>query len=259
MNNDGLPDIVVPRFSDGNIQILLNDPSNPGSFLSPQILTPPLTSYPYQVVVTDLDGDGLLDILISSADAGEIFYFLQNSANPGNFLPAGFFNVPNISNPSFAVADVDGDGIPDIVAVGITSSTNSSGTYGIVTFSQLAANRGHFAAPVTLDTDTGSFSTIALADMDLNGTQDIVIGSFNTGDVRVYYMDTAHLGKFTKKTDYPSAVPFSLQVGDITAMVCSDVVIGSATNAGVQVLLNDPGQPWWPSCSIQLSSHGPRP
>jgi hypothetical protein len=243
VNNDGLPDVVVPRFSDGNIQILLNDPSNPGSFLSPQVLTPPLTSNPYQVVVTDLDGDGLLDILISSANSGEIFYFLQNSANPGNFLPAGFFNVPNISNPSFTVADIDGDGIPDIVAVGITTSTNSSGTYGIVTFSQLAANRGHFAAPVTLDTDTGRFSSIAVADMDLNGSQDIVIGSADIGDVRVYYLDTAHPGTFTKKIDYPSAVPFSLQVSDINHDGLPDVVVGSALNPGIQVLLNDPANP----------------
>jgi hypothetical protein len=243
VNNDGLPDIVVPKFSDGNIQILLNDPSNPGSFLSPQILTPPLTSHPYQVVVTDLDGDGLPDILITSANDGAIFYFLQNSANPGNFLPASVVGVPNISNPSFAVADIDGDGIPDIVAVGITSSTSSSGNYGIVTLLQLAANRGHFAAPVTLDSGTGSFSTIALADMDLNGTQDIVIGSVNPGDVRVYSMDTAHPGKFTKKTDYPSAVPFSLQVSDINHDGLPDVVIGSVTNPGVQILLNDPANP----------------
>jgi hypothetical protein len=242
VNNDGLPDIIVPRFSDSNIQILFNNPSNPGSFLPPQTLSTPFTTFPDQILVADLDGDGLQDILINNTDDNGILYFLQDPANPGNFLAAVPLSVPNIPNPSFAVADMDGDGVPDIVAVGLTSSP--SGSYGVVIFLQQAAHRGHFSAPVVLDTATGGFSTIALADMDGNGTQDIVIGSFSTpGDVRVYYMDPVHLGTFTKKADYPSAIPFSLQVGDINHDDLPDVVIGSVAPPGVQVLLNDPTNP----------------
>jgi len=121
LNGDGRPDLSVANYGspDGSIKasvsVFLQDPADPGQFL-------PATDYATgfrssSIAVGDLDGDGRMDLAVAnpvtSGSNGSISILLQDTGNPGAFLPAA--NYPGISQPlSVAIADLNGDGNADI-------------------------------------------------------------------------------------------------------------------------------------------------
>jgi hypothetical protein len=116
VNGDGLNDLVItdpgpPGSGAPAVEVLLQNPAQNGTFLSPV----PYPIEPYSqatsIIVTDINGDGLPDIVVGGT-AG-VSVLLQNSASPGTFLPASNYAAPNANQ--IAVADVDGDGHPDII------------------------------------------------------------------------------------------------------------------------------------------------
>jgi hypothetical protein len=121
LNGDGRPDLAVANYGspDGSIKasasVFLQDPAEPGKFL-------PATDYATgvrssSIAIGDLDGDGRLDLVVAnpvtSGSNGGISVLLQDTGNPGGFLPAA--NYPGISQPlSVAIGDLNGDGNADI-------------------------------------------------------------------------------------------------------------------------------------------------
>jgi hypothetical protein len=116
VNGDGLNDLVItdPGPTGGMapmVYVLLQDPLNHGQFK-------PAVSYPVaaqslaqSLVLKDLTGVGKLDIVIGGTDAVSIL--MHDPANAGAFLAAT--NVTAEDANEIAVADVNGDGRPDII------------------------------------------------------------------------------------------------------------------------------------------------
>lgn len=63
------------------------------------------------IVVTDVNGDGLPDIVVGGTNSTSVL--LQNPATAGTFMTASNYATPNANE--IAVADVNGDGKPDII------------------------------------------------------------------------------------------------------------------------------------------------
>ena len=153
VNGDGLNDLVItdPGPTGGmspTVNVLLQDPANLGQFL-------PAVSYPVaaqslalSLVLKDLDGDNQLDIVIGGTDAVSVL--LQDPANPGVFLPSTDFTAEDANQ--VAVADVNGDNLPDIItATGPTQPVVDGVTTahpGVLV--QSATTPGTFAAPADL-------------------------------------------------------------------------------------------------------------
>jgi hypothetical protein len=121
VNGDGLPDIVVANLGPGTdgkgaagVSVLLQDPAHPGSFLPPVTYSTPGQSI--DVAVDDLNGDHKPDLVVANlapANTGSVSVLLQDPAHPGAFLAAT--NYPALGQPlSVAIADLNGDGHPDI-------------------------------------------------------------------------------------------------------------------------------------------------
>lgn len=112
-NHDGKVDLVVSDNHDQQLNILLGN--GDGTFQSP-VSAGKLAGHPEWVTVGDLNHDGKLDLVTA--------YFGQNVAiqfgnGDGTFQSPTVYTVTNSGNndPSgkAAIADINGDGIPDIV------------------------------------------------------------------------------------------------------------------------------------------------
>ncbi len=149
VNGDGLNDLVItdPGPTGGGaptVNVLLQDAANHGSFLAP--VSYPITTpdSPQSIVVTDLQGTGKLDIVIGGRES--VIVLLHDPANPGRFLASTSYAAQDANE--IAVADINGDGKPDIVVSTGVSHPMQGGvvTNGPGVLLQSAATRGTFGA-----------------------------------------------------------------------------------------------------------------
>jgi hypothetical protein len=116
VNGDGLNDLVItdPGPAGGaapTVSVLLQDAAHPGQFLSAVSYVTAAVSLAQDILVTDVNGDGLPDIVIGGTNAVSVL--LQNPAAAGTFSAASNYVVQNANQ--IAITDVNADGLLDIV------------------------------------------------------------------------------------------------------------------------------------------------
>jgi uncharacterized membrane protein len=142
LNQDGKADILVancgpeacgPGSPGGNVGVLIGRGN--GTF-KPAVNYPAENS-PFNVVAADVNGDGKLDIVVSNwgtpnpaTNAGAVTVLLGKGN--GTFRPAQTFPSGGAEAPSVAVADVNKDGLLDIVLACVADALNQSST-GVAT------------------------------------------------------------------------------------------------------------------------------
>src|SRR5438132_11426784 len=109
------------------------------------------TSAP-SVAVADMNGDGKPDVVAATSDAsgnnGAVYVFYQSATSPGSFLAARVF--PAGAQPqAVRTADVNADGLPDIVVAHFGPAAAGTGSAGVYELLQAAAKPGRFVAPET--------------------------------------------------------------------------------------------------------------
>ncbi|NYF78510.1 FG-GAP repeat domain-containing protein [Granulicella arctica] len=110
-NHDGTPDLIIGS-EDGTVQLVLGD-GNGG--LSPARTIAHLDSV-VSIAVADLNHDGIPDLAITDWRASNVTVLLGNGT--GAFHPT--FSAPlrmGGTTPHLAIADFNGDGIPDLAVV----------------------------------------------------------------------------------------------------------------------------------------------
>lgn len=154
VNGDGAPDVALSGFS--KVAVVLGDGS--GGLGLPALIQPVFFGSLAQLA--DGNGDGNLDFWAVSA-LGQVRFFGDGS---GGFSPG---TPPGQGTGSFAIGDVNEDGMPDFVTeVGTTSVAVS-----------LNDGAGNFGPPVTVAqaTLTFSFTSLRLVDLDSDGHVDILV------------------------------------------------------------------------------------
>jgi hypothetical protein len=116
VNGDGLKDLIVtdPGPTGGlapTVNVLIQDATTHGTFLAPVSYAIATQDLPQSIVVAALEGGGGLDIVIGGEQT--VTVLLHDPATPGKFLPATVYTAPGAN--AVAVADINGDGKPDIV------------------------------------------------------------------------------------------------------------------------------------------------
>ena len=149
VDGDGLNDLVItdPGPTGGaaqTVNILLQDPANHGTFLAAVAYPIATQDIVQSIVLADLEGTGKLDIVIGERNA--VAVLLHDPANPGKFLAATVYASPGANQVT--VADINGDGHPDIVVSnGLSTPTvNNVVTTRPGVLLQSATTPGTFAA-----------------------------------------------------------------------------------------------------------------
>jgi hypothetical protein len=149
VNGDGFNDLIItdPGPTGGSaptVSVLLQNAASPGTFLAPVSYPIAPQSVVQSIVVADVNGDSLPDIVIGGSSA--VTVLLQNPAAVGTFAAATNYPVSNADQ--VALADVNGDGRIDIVTATGATHPIVNGIYtntpGVLL--QVASAPGTFAA-----------------------------------------------------------------------------------------------------------------
>jgi hypothetical protein len=246
LNNDGKLDIVYSGIN-GIVQILLGN--GDGTF---QVGARYASLTPTQpVVLTDIDGDGNLDIFVGNGGQGLYVQDSNDNLSPsmqfllgrgdGTFAGAPVYTQSPI--PQFATGDFNGDGKPDVLVFLANANGGSSGSLAVLPGGGTGNLGAAIASPVNLYP-----SLVVAADLNNDGKPDAVVAglSFSTGPTLSVLINQG-AGKFAGEQDYP--LPngvVSLAVGDFNGDGLMDVAAGvSAAGgsgpSGVYVLLGQAG------------------
>src|SRR5207253_679934 len=149
LTRSGSLDLVIANYASGSVSVFMHG-STPGSYMPAVTVT--TGGLPNQVVIADVNLDGHLDLVLADASAsgnnGAVYVFYQSATSPGTFLAARVF--PAGAQPqAVRTADVNGDGLPDIVVANFGPGADGTGSAGVSVLLQDAANPGSFLPPVT--------------------------------------------------------------------------------------------------------------
>jgi uncharacterized repeat protein (TIGR03803 family) len=191
LDRDGRLDIVVGYSEATGTSTLFSvfqNSNDPGGIFADRFTRVDLTAgtRPLDHSLTDVDGDGKLDIVIANHTGASVSVLRNITIGPGTISGSSFEAAVNYTtgvNPtSIACADVDGDLRPDIV-----TSNAGDGTLSIlknIISSPGALSAGSFLARI--DFATGSTPHgLVIADTDNDGKSDIIVTSVSDAVVSV--------------------------------------------------------------------------
>ena len=202
----GKPALVLADMStSGNVIVLPPDPANPGRFLAAMNLPTGLVTP--SVAAEDLTGGSGPPAIVaatydSSGDKGAVLVFWPDPHNPGMFLSPVTLQA-GAQPQSVKIADVDGDGLPDIIVANFGPGTDGMGSAGVSVLLQELGRS--FLPPVTYSTP-GQSIDVFVADLNGDNKPDLVVANLApayTGSVSVLLQDPAHPGAFLPATTYP--------------------------------------------------------
>ena len=243
LDGDGKPDMISVNESAGVVSVMRNISAtgtiNAGSF-APRVDFA-TAALPRKVVVSDWDSDGKPDIIVLSP-ASNTVSILRNTATAPGPITAASFAAPRIDLnigqyiSSFAVADLDLDGKPDLLltlpySTGVAVVMNTNLTFGVTYFSLV----------------TGEYPrAVAVSDVDGDGKQDIVVANERSNSVSVfrYRSTTPYLSaiSYAPKVDFPSGMsPVDLAISDLDGDGKPDIAVANFASSTVSVLRNTTG------------------
>ncbi len=240
VDGDGKPDLIVPEFGDGVVSVYHNA-SIPGSFNFSNRVDFATGSGPLFCAIRDLDGDGRPDLVVANANDGTLSIF-HNTSVPGIINSNSFAPQTTIFTGagcrSVAIGDLDGDGLPDVVAVNQNTNTISLlrnvGTIGNIAF----------APKVDISSAQGDLDHVTIGDLDGDGKPDLTVVSY-TPQVVTVFQNTSTPGTLNTSSFAPG-IPYGqggwghqTALGDLNGDGKPDVAVVCEINSVLSVYQNE--------------------
>ena len=176
LNGDGLTDIVAVNYIDSTVSVFINTGSVGGtvpSFAAQQVF--PVGNIPNGVAIADINGDNKPDIVVANNSEGAVSVLLNTTANGSttvSFAAEETFAVGTMTDMAIAV-DLNGDGMPDIVAVNSSDCTISV----LINTTTAGATTASFAPQQVYSVGIDPENLVAA---DLNGDGKVDLAVMNT-------------------------------------------------------------------------------
>jgi hypothetical protein len=221
-DRNGWPDIAQANTTRNTVTILLN---HDGTLTKGSDV--PVDRGPFDISSGDFNGDGIADLAVTTADANSIALLIGQTA--GRFAAPVRIALADIQSPrGIAVADVNGDGKPDLLVTGYDSNALTvllgDGRNG---FTRRASWFGPFIQP----------QGVAVADFNRDGRADVVVAGDGTAGLVVQY-GNGSANVFAPGTVVSGARDLNVvSVGDVNGDGWPDVIAASTRNSQVAVFL----------------------
>ena len=221
LNHDGKPDLVISGSLAGNngIQLFLNDGS--GNFLSgPAYGLGGFELAP--IVAQDFNGDGNVDVVMGSTISensgtradGTLSVLLGNG--DGTMQGASILsqNLLASQTNSTITADINGDGIPDLIQTSFYFSNQDHGQGGVIV--SLGTGNGNYGPPTIYPTGSPNSFWVSAGDFNGDGKIDLAVandcfdGNCTQGGVAILLGNGD--GTFQPPTVYAAGAPNSLAI-----------------------------------------------
>lgn len=183
VNGDGKLDVIVSNYAnpgDAGVRVYLNNgTSTPFTGVTPLFLRNDAGTG--VIAVGDLDGDGKPDLLVSGGSTGLNWIYLNTGSASVPFSAAiELPRDPNIMSTCFgaAIADIDGDGLPDaVLGCGVFHVGPAPGAQGVVYLNNGSSDPFANAVPTELPPTSTQFSRSAqVVRLAKGGGLDILLG-----------------------------------------------------------------------------------
>jgi uncharacterized protein (DUF2141 family) len=180
---------------------------------------------------TDIDGDGLIDLVIGESD-GHLNHYEQTSGTSFSAVAGSGINSIDIGSgavPTFT--DLDGNGLLDLIIGNQTGclshyEQNSTGSTSFTSVGNLSTSGGSI--------DAGAYSSPTFCDIDGDGLLDLFIGNNsypNYGDILRYEQSLSNSTTFTLITtdfiDFSSNIASNPRFTDLDGDGLFDMIIGT--------------------------------
>src|SRR6266699_280774 len=232
-NGDGKLDLAVTDYSNNNVSVLLGN--GDGTFQAAQSL--PVGINPWYFAVGDFNSDGMLDLAVADygcsqechpSPSNTVLVLLGNG--DGTFRPAPNLTVGN-GPAGVAVADLNGDGKPDLVVANFDDNTLSV---------LLGNGDGTFQAAQTFGGVGPKPQTVAVGDFNGDGKPDLVAPNYGSNSISVLLGNGD--GTFQAAQNYlVDSAPVFLAVGDLNGDGKPDLAVADLHTFNISVLINNSG------------------
>ncbi len=227
LNGDGDLDVLTANRDGLSISVFLGDGHGSLTVLDPIDTERGATS----LVVTDMNGDGVPDLVASGCSPGctDNNIMIYHGLGDGGFERASTHSIDGVPY-NVAVADFDGDGLLDVAA------SDYPGQRLLVLLSDGRA--GSFRQ-ISLPTGSKPIA-LAVADLDDDGRPDLISSDHGAGSSSVHL--SLGGGEFVERIEVETGeLPYSIALGDLDGDQLPDLVVAHSTDPGGITVLQGRG------------------
>lgn len=221
MNGDGRMDLITANHTTSNFSVMLGN--GDGTFLSPRTFGDGNLGFPNSLISTDINGDGLYDIVVANYVGAQLNVFLNN----GDMTFKRSSLLIGANADYVTSSDLNGDGIADLI-----TATN---TNQLVVF--IGNGDGTFLARKNFSIGSRA-QGMAFSDVNWDGKIDLISADRNSNQMGIFLGNGD--GSFKAETVYQSVSgPSQVAVDDFNGDGIADLVVAERGASQLGIFLGN--------------------